>query len=239
MNDWRKGSKAHGSAKVIGELPEGVPLQNEAGLTPEANAFAGLLRSIASDDAPIGIRPAGSKTDFLTNNSTAWQVWAELIKNAEKAAARIYLGTDGTIGTESTAPGVDIGALFGVETAKITGDLTCLARGIDTGLIQPWCAINFGDSKLAPTRHWMIPNGDVEKISDDYAKRNDAFFKALVDAKEAGLTLTSDYIGNLADDYRVRSPGLATPPAPAPVKEINTDQNAQAQPIVEAPAGQA
>ena len=238
MNDWRQGSKSHGSPKVIGELPEGVPLQNDAGLTPEAMAFAELLRAIAVEDAPTGIQPAGSKINLITNSSTAWQVWAELIKNADKAAARIYLGTDGTLGTESTAPGVDMAALFGVETSKVTNDLTCLARGIDTGLIQPWCAINFGDSKLAPTRHWMMPNNDAEKITDDYSKRNDAYYKALVDAKEAGLTLTPEYISSLANDYRVRVPGLAVPPAPAPVKEIKTDQNAQAQPIVEAPAGQ-
>jgi hypothetical protein len=239
MNDWRQGSKSHGSPKLIGELPEGVPLQNEAGLTAEASAFIGLLRAMAEENSPFGIRPAGATIDLVTNNSTAWQVWAELIKDANGAASRIYLGTDGTVGPNPTAPGVDMAALFGVETSKVTGDLTCLARGIDTGLIRPWCAINFGDDKLAPTRHWMVPNNDAEKITDDYAKRTDAFYKALVDAKEAGLTLTPEYISSLANDYRVRVPGLAVPPAPAPVKEIKTDQNAQAQPTVETPAGQA
>jgi hypothetical protein len=216
-NDWRKGSKAHGSAKVIGELPAGVPLQNGAGaLSAEAEAFVELLRAIGSDEAPVGIRPAGSKTDFLTNNSTAWQVWAELMNNAEKASARIYLGTDGTLGTQGGAPGIDIGALFGVAATKVRGDLECISRGIDTGLIAPWTAINFGDSKLAPKRKYIVPNDDAAKVISEYAERNDAFFKALVDARTAGLTLTPEYIGQLAERYDVLPPGLAAPPSPPP-----------------------
>jgi hypothetical protein len=60
IRDWSKSSVAHGSAKVIGEMPAGVALQDAAGLTPEAAALATLLRSIASDDTPVGIRPSGS-----------------------------------------------------------------------------------------------------------------------------------------------------------------------------------
>jgi hypothetical protein len=224
--DWSKGSKAHGSAKVVGELPSGVPLQNQGGgLSAEAMAFIELLRAIAIDDSPAGIRPAGSKTDFLTNNSTAWQVWAELMTNAEKAAARIYLGTDGTLGTQGGAPGVNIEALFGVAATKVRGDLECISRGINTGLVQPWCAVNFGDSKLAPERKYVVPNDDEQAVTDDYAKRNDAYYKALVDAKDAGLTLTPEYIAKLAGDYRVRVPGLAVPPTAAPAGPAVKPQN--------------
>ena len=71
IRDWSKSSVAHGSAKVIGEMPEGVALQDANGPTAEAVAFAELLRAIATSDAPVGIRPAGSTTEFLTNTSTA------------------------------------------------------------------------------------------------------------------------------------------------------------------------
>ena len=215
--DWAQGSKAHGSAKVIGELPAGVPLQGPGGeLTQEATAFIGLLQSIARANAPVGIRPAGSKTDFLTNTSTAWQVWSELVTNAEKAAARIYLGTDGTLGTQGGAPGVDIGELFGVAKTLVKGDLECITRGIDTGIIQPWCAINFGDSNLAPSRRYVLPNDEEEATSDAYAKRNAAFYAVLVEAKQAGLTLTPEYIIKLAGDYRVRVPEFIAAAAPSP-----------------------
>src|SRR6185437_4166594 len=205
--DWAKGSKAHGSAKVVGELPQGVPLQNGDGsLSNEAAAFVELLRSIATEDSPAGIRPAGSKTEFLTNNSTAWQVWQQLVMNAERAAARIYLGTDGTLGTQANAPGVDVDALFGVAATRVSGDLECLQRGIDTGLIEPWTAINFGDSRLAPKQKYLIPNKDQQAVDDDFAKRNDAFMKALVDAKQAGIQLNPVYIAELATKYRVLVP---------------------------------
>lgn len=224
-SDWSKASRAHGSAKVIGELPAGIPLQINGAISPEANAFIQLLQSIATSEAPIGIRPAGAKTEFLTNNSTAWQVWDKLIGNAERAAARIYLGTDGTLGAQGGAPGVSIEALFGVADTKVRGDLECIQRGIDTGLIEPWTAINFGDSKLAPKRHYCVPNDEQQKVTDDYAKRNDAFYKALVDAKNAGLVLTPAYIAQLAGDYRVRVPDLAQAPTAQPVGPAAKPQN--------------
>lgn len=215
--DWSRGSRAHGSAKVIGELPSGVPLQVEGGgLSQEAASFIELLRGIAVDDSPAGIKPAGSILQFLTNNSTAWQVWSELVLNSEKAGARIYLGTDATLGSQGGAPGVDIGALFGVAETVVSGDLTCISRGIDTGLIQPWCAINFGDSKLAPERQYLIPNKEKQANSDAYAKRNAAYYAALVAARQAGATLTTEYVIALASDYDVRAPDLSAPIAPPP-----------------------
>jgi len=216
--DWSRGAASHGSAKVIGELPAGVPLQSTGGgLSAEASAFVELLRDIGTADAPVGIRPAGSKTEFVTNNSTAWQVWATLVGNAEKAAARIYLGTDGTLGSQGGAPGVDIESLFGVAATKVRGDLECISRGIDSGVIQPWCAVNFGDSKLSPTRHYCVPNDDAQAVTKDYAERNAAYYAALVAAKDAGLVLTPVYIAQLATDYDVRVPDLASPPVAAPV----------------------
>lgn len=215
--DWAKGSVAHGNAKVVGEMPEGVPLQSANGqLSNEAAAFLELLRAIGTADSPIGIRPAGSKTDFLVNNSTAWQVWAELVSNAEKAAARIYLGTDGTLGAQGGAPGVDITALFGVASTKVRGDLECISRAINSGVIQPWCAINFGDSALAPEHRYCVPNDDEEKLRENTSTRVGAFYTALKDARAAGLTLTPVYIAGLATDYGVRVPELAAPIAAAP-----------------------
>lgn len=213
--DWSQGSKAHGTAKVIGELPAGVPLQNANGISDEANAFISLLQAIAESNSPVGIRPAGSKTEFVVNTSTAWQVWSELISNAEKAAARIYLGTDGTLGSQGGAPGVDIGALFGVAKTKVRADLEAISRGIDTGVIQPWTAVNFGDSRLAPSRRYVLPNDELEAETADTIKRNDAFYSALQKAKQAGLNLSPEFIAALAADYRVRVPEF-TPDSAAP-----------------------
>lgn len=217
--DWSKGSVAHGNAKVIGEMPAGMALQNADGtLTPEASAFVTLLQAIESADMPAGIRPAGSKTDFLTNNSTAWQVWSELMLNAEKAAARIYLGTDGTLGTQGGAPGVDISQLFGVATTIIRGDVLAIERGLQTGVIEPWTAVNFGDSSLAPRRRYVMPNNDANLVKDEISKRNTAFTAALKNYHDAGITVTPEYIAELAADFGVRAPVLSAPPVVAPPK---------------------
>jgi hypothetical protein len=221
IRDWSKASVAHGNAKVVGELPEGVALQDaEGALTSEASAFLELLKAMSSADAPVGIRPAGSKTDYVTNNSTAWQVWSELVSNAEKAAARIYLGTDGTLGTQGGAPGVDIQALFGVALTKIQGDLACIERSILTGVIEPWCAVNFGDSSLAPERLYEIPDADEDARRDSFAKRNQAFFADLKAAREAGFVPTPDYVEALAKQHGVPAPPAApAAPAPAPAAQ--------------------
>lgn len=217
LRDWAKGSVSHGNAKVIGEMPESVPLQGpDGGASPEAQAFMTLLRDIASADSPVGIRPSGAKTDLLTNNSTAWQVWNELVQNAEKAAARIYLGTDGTLGSQGGAPGVDIDSLFGVAATKVRGDLKCIERGLLTGVIEPWCAVNFGDSSLAPKRVYLIPDGDEKERQESHAKRSAAFFADLKTAHDAGIVLTPEFIDQLAEDYGVRPLNLLAPPTLTP-----------------------
>ncbi len=224
MRDWARGSVAHGIAKLMGELPAGVSLTDETGaLTPEANAFLSMLQAVESGAAAAGIRPAGSKTDFLVNASTAWQVWSELGTNAAKAAARIYLGTDGTLGTQGGAPGIDITALFGVAKTKVEGDLKCIERALLTGLIEPWCAINFGDSSLAPRRVYVLPNTEADAVAKNKSERNAAFFAALVAANQAGMRLDPAYVAALAGDYGVRAPIIsASAPAPSQTGAAST-----------------
>ena len=224
--DWAKGSVSHGNAKVIGEMAAGVALQDsESGaLTDEAQAMIELLRSVAQDDVPIGIKPAGSKLDYLVNSSSAWQVWKELVTLAEKGAARIYLGTDGTLGSQGGAPGVDVDALFGVARTYIEGDLRCIERAFYSGVLVPWTAINFGDSSLAPRRLYQIPDVDGDAAIDALAKRESAFWAALALAREAGCVVDQRWISEAAERYRVTAPTLAelaaTPPAPAPSPKV-------------------
>lgn len=220
LRDWAKGSVAHGSAKVVGELPQGLALQDENGLTSEAAAFIELLRAIASDDSPVGIRPHGSTTDFLANNSTAWQVWKELVLNAEKAAARIYLGTDGILGSQGGAPGVDIESLFGVASTFVEKDLTCIQRGINTGVIQPWCAINFGSSKHAPTWAYKVPDADEDARAKSYGERRQALHRDIRSMRDNGYVLTQEDVDAIAAKYGVDAPLLPEESEKAPTIEL-------------------
>ncbi len=220
--DWAKGSRAHGNAKVVGELPPGVPLRGSDGaLTPEAGAFIELLRAMMDSDLPAGIRPAGAKTEFVANTSTAWQVFKELVDNASRWASRVYLGTDGTMGAAGGAPGVDITALLGVATTLVQGDFGALERGIFEGILQPWTAINFGDSTLCPSRRYLLKDEDADAERSAYADRLDRFL-AILERMRALFPLTQDFVDSLAARFDVDAPSLAlvapaatTPPAAA------------------------
>lgn len=217
--DWAKSSVAHGSAKMIGEMPEGVSLQDGDAESAEAAAMLQLLRDMISSDAPVGIRPAGSKTEFVGNGSTNWQVFSELVGNAEKAAARIYLGTDGVLGSNGGAPGVDIQSLFGVASTKVESDVACLSRGFQTA-IEVWCALNFGSSDLAPKRRYLLPDADADAARASEATRTTAFYDEIDRAKDGGFVITADFVEKVAKKHGVEAPEMpVAPPAvatPAP-----------------------
>ncbi len=215
IRDWAKSSVAHGNVKMIGEMAAGVPLQDANGETPDATALIALMRAMVSDDSPVGIRPAGSKTEFMANSSNAWQVFDELVKNAESAAARIYLGTDAVMGSKGGAPGVDVQAMFGVAATKVQGDLECISRGWQTGLIEPWAALNFGDSSLAPTRRYMLPDADADAEVASRGTRHTAFFDHIDRAKQSGFAVDQVYVDKIAGQYQVDPPTLAAAPAAA------------------------
>lgn len=208
--DWAQGSASHGSAKIVGELAEGVSLTDaEGSLTVEAAAFLSMLQAMVSGNAAYGIRPFGAKTEFVSNTSSAWQVWSALIENAERAAARVYLGTDGILGAKGGAPGVDIQALFGVAVTIVSSDLNCIMRGLHSGTYQPWAAINFGDSRLAPIRAYQIPDLDEDAVRESFAKRNNALFVDLKSAKDAGCIVDQPYVDALSGLHGVPAPKLA------------------------------
>lgn len=227
VRDWAKGSVSHGNAKIVGKLPPGIPLQQsdaegEAALSAEAAAFLEMLKGLTSDDMPVGIAPAESTIDFMVNGSSAWQVWSELILNAERAAARIYLGTDGVLGAQGGAPGVDVQALFGVAATRVQGDLNAIEQGILTGVIEPWCAMNFGDSALAPTRRYQIPDADESARVEEVIKRYAAFFAAVKEARDSGFEVTQGYVDTIAKKYGVEPPKLRAPKPAAPAAPPNT-----------------
>jgi len=204
LADWAGASRAHGIARVIGELPEGVPIKDEDGnLSADATAFIEMLADIVTGEREAGMRPPGAKTDFLTNQSTAWQVFSELIQNREKAAARIYLGTDATLGSVGGAPGVDIAELFGVATTRLQGDLGVIESALSTGLYEPWTAINYGDSRYAPRLEYVLPDPDADAKRAENAKNRERLHDTLKRMREEKLIVTQDVVNALAVELGV------------------------------------
>lgn len=211
LKDWAGSSASHGLARMFGELPPGVALQKEAGkLSPDAAAFLQMMLDVVSGEAAAGIRPAGSKTDWVANNSTAWQIFKELFETMDKSATRIYLGTDASLGSVGGAPGVDISELFGVATTIIQGDFQAIEEGLHTGLYIPWTAINDGDSRYAPRLEYQLPDVDSEKKSAERAGKLDRLLNAIKRMREEKLDVTQDTVDQLAKDFDVSpAPKLA------------------------------
>jgi hypothetical protein len=207
LADWAASSKSHGQARMIGELPEGVPLTDENGVfTAEAQALLAMLQGLVEGTIPAGVRSAGSTTDFLSNDSTAWQVFSELIGNREKAAARIYLGTDAIMGAQGGAPGVDISMLFGVASTKVQGDLEAIESALSVGVYQPWAALNFGTSRYAPRLKYQIPDPDADKKSAENATRRQRLFDTLDRMKALGMVIDQETVDNLSRELGIKSP---------------------------------
>lgn len=208
MSDWAGASQAHGNSKIMGTLPEGVPLQDDStgALTIEASSFLGLLQDFASGDTAAGIKPFGAEVEYLSNGSTAWQVFKELGGSSEKLAARIYQGTDATLGSVGGAPGVDIAALFGVATTLLQSDVEAIEQALNTGLYEPWTAVNEGDSKLAPKFKFLIPDPDEDAHSEEYAARLNRLFATVEAMKKNGFIVNQDTINRLCVHLRIDDP---------------------------------
>lgn len=215
QRDWAKSSVAHGNVKMIGQMPDGVPLADADGNTSDADAMIDLMRDMVSGEAPVGLIPFGAKADFVAPGGTNYQVFSELVLSSERLAARIYLGTDGTLGSNGGAPGVDIGELFGVATTKVQGDLGAISRGVQTGSIEIWAALNFGSSEKAPTHRYMIPDADADADKTSLSTRRQAFYADVEGSKKSGAVVDQAFVDELAKAYDVEP--FRLPVAPAPV----------------------
>jgi hypothetical protein len=201
LRSWGKGADSHGGAKVIGELPEGFDLDTDS---PEVQGFLTQLQAIAVGDAPFGVKPFGSKIDLLSNPATMHLVFKDLVENREKAAARIWLGTDAILGSVGGAPGVDISELFRMANSLLQGDLEAIKRGFRQGVIEPWAAINFGDSACAPTRSYLVPDADSAAVATADGDRQTAYLAGVASLKSAGIELTQTMVEDLADAFHAK-----------------------------------
>lgn len=208
LADWAGASKSHGLAKIVGELPSGVALQQKLAdgsvvLNDEAAAFLQMIQDVVSGEAQAAVRPAGSKLDVLANTSTMYQIFSELITDRKKAATFVYLGTDASLGAAGGAPGVDIATLFAVASTKLQGDFDAIEQALNTGFFPVWTAINCGDSRYSPRLEYLIPDPDASQKSKERGEAYDRLWTAIKEAKAAGMKVDQDYINKLAKAFGV------------------------------------
>lgn len=204
LADWTGAINAHGLGKLLGELPPGVMLTDESGNpSPEAAAFLRLLTDIVTGNKPAGIMPSGSKAEFKSDGSTAWQVFSEFNNSRERAAARIYTGTDAILGTISGAPGIDISQLFGVTTTILQSATSVISRGLNSGLTIPWTALNVGDSRLAPSYQYQLPDPDEDQRLEQRAKNWARFCDTIAKLRDARFQVTDDLVARVAAEFKI------------------------------------
>ena len=208
---WSAGADGAGHGKTLGELPEGTPIQDEDGnLTLEAKHLVELLRQIASVENPIGIVPAGGKVSRLVDTGQAWQVFAELLKAKDRAANMIYLGQDVAKATGGSQR-LSLEQLYGIRDDIVSGDLEALTEGVLTGVIEPWAALNYGDSTLAPVRAYDYPDADEDARKAAVAEQHKAFLERVSAYRSAGFLVTQETVDRIAADFRLPAiPPLAT-----------------------------
>jgi hypothetical protein len=197
ISDWSAASFSHGQPKVIGVPREGVPMGDGQTLSPEMQAILDVLAALIGGESGAGVLPHGTEAKLLFNGSTAWQVFDALVLNREKAAMRIYNGTDAALGSQGGAPGVDIGILFGVANTRIQGDLEAIERGLREGAILPWCALHAVPTADVMTYTYAVPDADGERRSEQEAKAIERLAAMVKQMKEVGLEVTPETIDAL------------------------------------------
>jgi hypothetical protein len=221
--DWNRGSTSHGNTKILGQLPDGRSLQRavldsnkeptgEVELTDEAQAMMDLLEDFAGLEQPFGIAEFGAKISLLSNSSQMWQVWKELGTRAQQLAALIYTGTTAYLGVQTEGPGVNVEQLMDVGLPIVQADKAAFELGFHEGVMGPWAARNFGDSSLAPTRLYQLPDVDAQQNREHAAKNEEAFTRAYNARQSAGI-LTQEWADEYADRLGVPRVTLAAPRA--------------------------
>jgi hypothetical protein len=214
VRDRSHAGTIRGNGKYVGTLPEGIALQDEEGkLTPEAAAFVQLMRDLASVESPVGLKPFGAVLDLIVDNSQGWQIFKEIIDGGDKAADKIYIGRDSTA---ASAGGDGVEFMFGVRDDIVEGTCNAISRGLLEGTIEPWAALNYGDSQLAPTRVYLLPDADQDARLKSLAERTKAFYDAIDQAKKNGFEVDQAYVDALAKEFDIKAPKLPTQAAKGP-----------------------
>lgn len=208
MSDWAGASFSHGQPKLMGELPPGVRLGNEdgTGLSNDAQAYLSLLSQIASGEVVAGVRPPGAKSELLFNGSTAWQVFSELGISRERAAARVYCGTDAILGAMGGAPGVDSAQLFQVADTRLESDAEMLERGFWEGACLPWLALHGIDPADAACPKYALPDAETDRKSEQEANAIDRMTKAIAAFRESGIAVDDNTVAQMAKTFGVAAP---------------------------------
>lgn len=195
-------SESHGDAKWIGTLPEGVPIDSQEG----RDLLAEMERLYEPRRAML--KPFGSEVERVEAVSQMYQIFPSILDSNGKDAQRVLLGQDGTM-TNAGGNYIKALTLFSVRMDLVEADLSCVGRGLSTGVLRPWSIRNF--ARYDGLQYsWLMPDPDQDARRESIAKQVDAFNKAVKEYRENGFVIDQALVDRLAKSYGVDAPTLAT-----------------------------
>lgn len=208
LSSWAGAADSHGRPKVVGTLPELVKLGKEGELSPEAEALLNTLGRMMAGETDVGALPFGSKAEVLINESNAWQVFDKLTSNRERAAARLYLGTDAILGATGGAPGVDIESLFEVASTVLQNDREAIERGLREGMVEPWALLHGENPELIECWRYDLPDPDKAKRAEQEATAIERLGAALKILRDSQMQVDQTTVDALAEALGVTVPTI-------------------------------
>ncbi len=202
IRDRSRNAEAHGEAKPIGYLPEGVDVNG-----PEGAAMAEALQKLHAARG-LMLAPAGSEVKYLESMNQAWQIFREIIASDTSDITKSLLGSDGA----ASATGgnyVKDSMLFGVRNDIVEADVGGAARGLGEGMLGVWEGVNFGGGGELLTLEWLMPDADEDARRESLAKRTKAFNESVAAYRANGFLVDQAYADELAQNFGVRAPRFA------------------------------
>jgi hypothetical protein len=213
IRDRSNHSEMHGSGKLIGTLPEDVPIDGD-----EGRDFEKMLKDLYKARSG-GIKQFGSSIEVLEAKTLAYKVFGEIIGSTNTDIVIPLLGTDGTIekGGVYTPPSFE-----GVRFDFVEMDLRSAGAALTTQFARPWTILNYGRDDVVTEIGWMIPDLREQARRGELAEQHEAYNRAVAAYRDNGFEVTQEVADRLALEYGVRPTKLAPkPPSVAPIADPN------------------
>lgn len=196
--DRSKSGESQGDSKWIATMPEGMSTKSPEGKEMLAQVLALYNRRRAM------LKPFGSVIERNEAMSQNWQIFKEIISSDDSDAAKILLGQD-VSDTAVSSQRLSFAQLFGIRNDLVERDLTVMARQLNTGLIRPWQAMNFGRIDLVRGIAWRFPDFDQDQRRESLAKRELDLATIVKARRDAQLPVTQTWIDCLCRDLGVQT----------------------------------
>lgn len=174
---WGKHNDVHGSAGLVGKLPEGVNTKSD-----NAQKFFNDLKSLAKNARIVLMK--GYELDLLEASGNTWNTFDSAIEKAETAMAITVLGQPLTTEVPNAVQ-TGATAAIGVKQDYLEFDAEQLSTWAHDFMLPLWALWNYGDAALSPWPKFNVkPKEDVNALATRMNTAADAITKLLAAFRE-------------------------------------------------------